>query len=215
MTVIRYKKDNMSPSNWRWEYLIALYVLFGWLQYHCSGNFVVKLLLRKTRLHQHKKGCELEFHWECILVSFLFFFDTYYFLWNYNFWKIKIKQSKWVECSPMVRETWFQSQVTSHQRLLKWFLIPPCLTLSNIRYVSRVKWSNPGKGVVPSPTPRSTSRKGSLLVALDYGRQLYLRIIIIEIIMIMIVYVRASQIFNLMHYMQPYLISSHLQINWS
>ena len=25
--------------------------------------------------------------------------------------------------------------------------MPPCLTLSNIRYVSRVKWSNPGKSV--------------------------------------------------------------------
>ena len=31
--------------------------------------------------------------------------------------------------------------------------MPPCLTLSNIRYISRVKWSNPGKGVAPSPTP--------------------------------------------------------------
>ena len=30
--------------------------------------------------------------------------------------------------------------------------MPPCLTLSIIRYGSRVKWSNPGKGVVPSPT---------------------------------------------------------------
>ena len=39
----------------------------------------------------------------------------------------------------------------------KWYLIPPCLTLSNIRYVSRVKWSSPGKGVVPSPTPRCSS----------------------------------------------------------
>ena len=27
--------------------------------------------------------------------------------------------------------------------------MPPCLTLSIIRYVSRVKWSNPGKGVAP------------------------------------------------------------------
>ena len=36
-------------------------------------------------------------------------------------------------------------------KTLKWYLIPPCLTLSNIRYVSRVKWSNPGKGVVPFP----------------------------------------------------------------
>ena len=28
-------------------------------------------------------------------------------------------------------------------------LVPPCLTLSKVRYVSRVKWSNPGKGVAP------------------------------------------------------------------
>ena len=61
-----------------------------------------------------------------------------------------------------------QSQVASYQRLLKWYLIPLCLTLSNIRYVLRVKWSNPGKGVAPSPTPRCSSYwKGSLLVALD------------------------------------------------
>ena len=36
----------------------------------------------------------------------------------------------------------------------KWYLMPPCLTLSIIRYGPRVKWSNPGKGVSPSPTPR-------------------------------------------------------------
>ena len=36
-----------------------------------------------------------------------------------------------------------------------------------------VKWSNPGKGVAPFPTPRCSSYwKGSLRVALDYGRQL-------------------------------------------
>ena len=39
----------------------------------------------------------------------------------------------------------------------KWYLIPPCLTLSNIRYVSRIKWSNPGKGGAPSPTPQCSS----------------------------------------------------------
>ena len=32
-------------------------------------------------------------------------------------------------------------------------LMPPCLTLNIIRYGSRVKWSNPGKGVAPYPTP--------------------------------------------------------------
>ena len=30
--------------------------------------------------------------------------------------------------------------------------MPRCLTLSILRYGSRVKWSNPGKGVAPSPT---------------------------------------------------------------
>ena len=53
----------------------------------------------------------------------------------------------------MARETWVQSQVESYQRLKKWYLMPPCLTLSIIRYGSRAKWSNPGKGVAPSPTP--------------------------------------------------------------
>ena len=58
-------------------------------------------------------------------------------------------------------------------KTLKWYLIPPCLTLSNIRSVSRVKWSNPGKGVVPSSISRCCSYwKGSLWVALDYSRQL-------------------------------------------
>ena len=60
----------------------------------------------------------------------------------------------WCICaSPMAREIWVQSQVESYQRLKKWYLMPPCLTLSIIRYGSRVKWSTPGKGVAPSPTP--------------------------------------------------------------
>ena len=66
------------------------------------------------------------------------------------------------------------SQVVSYERFLKWYLIPPCLTLSNKRYVSRVKWSNPRKEVSPSPTPWCSGYwKGSLLVTLDYGRQIY------------------------------------------
>ena len=59
--------------------------------------------------------------------------------------------------------------------LKKWYLIPSCLTLSIIRYVSRVKGSNPGKGVAPSPTPSFSSYwKGNLRVSLDYICQLYL-----------------------------------------
>ena len=51
---------------------------------------------------------------------------------------------KWVECLPMARETRVQSQVESYQRLKKWYLMAPCLTLNIIRYRSRVKLSNPG-----------------------------------------------------------------------
>ena len=57
----------------------------------------------------------------------------------------------------MVRETRVQSQVESYQRLKKWYLVPPCLTLSVIRYRSRVKQSNKGNGVAPSPTPLCSS----------------------------------------------------------
>ena len=75
----------------------------------------------------------------------------------------------------MARETWVQSQVESYQRLKKWYLMPPCLTLSIIRYGSRVKWSNLWKWVAPSPATRCSSyRKGNHRVTLDYGRQLYL-----------------------------------------
>ena len=60
------------------------------------------------------------------------------------------------------------------KKLLKWHLVPPCLTLSNIRYVSRIKWINPTKRVAPFPTPRCSSYwKESILVALNYGHQLY------------------------------------------
>ena len=50
-------------------------------------------------------------------------------------------------------------------------MILPRLTLSIIRYGSRVKWSNPGKVVAPPDTSRCSSYwKGSLQVALNYGR---------------------------------------------
>ena len=70
----------------------------------------------------------------------------------------------------MARETWVQSQVESFQKLKKWYLMPPCLTFSIIRYRSRVKWVNPGKEVAHSPTPwDSRYRKGSLRFTFDYN----------------------------------------------
>ena len=65
--------------------------------------------------------------------------------------------------------------IESYQGFQTLYLIPPCLTLIIIRWVSRVQSSNPGKGVAPSPTLRwSTYWKGRLRVALDYCRQHYL-----------------------------------------
>ena len=73
----------------------------------------------------------------------------------------------WVEFLTMVRETGVQSKVESYQRLKKWYLILLCLALSTIKWGSRVKWINPGSGVMPSPTPRCSSYwKGSVRVTL-------------------------------------------------
>ena len=56
----------------------------------------------------------------------------------------------WVEYLPMAQETRVQFLVESYQRLKTSYLIPPCLTLSTIRYISRGKWSNPGNSTLPS-----------------------------------------------------------------
>ena len=85
-------------------------------------------------------------------------------------WSTALKSLAYrVECLPMAQETGVQSQVESYQRLKKWYLILPRLTLTIIRYVSRVKWINLWKEVVPSLTPRCSSYwKRSLWVTLDY-----------------------------------------------
>ena len=58
-------------------------------------------------------------------------------------------------------------------KTLKWYLMPPCLTLSIIRYLLMIKSNNIGEGLAPSPTTLCSSYwKGSLPVALDYCCQL-------------------------------------------
>ena len=105
----------------------------------------------------------------------IFFLIVRYYKLMYSNCNLCFGYSKWVECMSMAWETRVQSQVESYQRLQKWYLISPCFTLSIIRYVSKVKWSNPGKGVAPSPTPQCSSYwKGSPQVTLNYGHQLLL-----------------------------------------
>ena len=73
-----------------------------------------------------------------------------------------------------VQEMCVQFQVESYQRLKKWYLVPSCLTLSIIWYISRVmEQSRERSSTLPTPCCSSYS-KGSLRVALDYSHQLYL-----------------------------------------
>ena len=61
----------------------------------------------------------------------------------------------------MARNTGVQSKVELYQRLKKWYLMPPFLMLSIIRYGSGVKYNNPGKGVAPTPTVVVDNEKGT------------------------------------------------------
>ena len=55
----------------------------------------------------------------------------------------------WFECLPMVQWTRVQFQVKSCQRLRKWYLVPPCFTLSVIKYWSRVSEAIQGEKYFP------------------------------------------------------------------
>ena len=53
-------------------------------------------------------------------------------------------------------------------------LLPPFLTLSDIKYISRVKWRNTGKGVAPSLHFSVVAiEKGAFWSPSTKGRQIY------------------------------------------
>ena len=65
-------------------------------------------------------------------------------------------------------------QIELYKRL-KMVVDPSLLNTQHYKIRIKVKWSNPGKGVMPYPTPWCSShRKGSPRVTLDYGHQLLL-----------------------------------------
>ena len=67
------------------------------------------------------------------------------------------------------------------------------LNTQHYKVLSRVKWSNPGKGVAPSPTPWcSSNRKGILRVTFDYGCQIYFYFIFIYIYIYLYIYILSS-----------------------
>ena len=141
--------------------------------------------LKKYNAIKFYENSRIKNYWIILMISFVIFNEKLYYIYSivtsYIYIYIYRERerysgplTKWLECSPLARETRFQSQVESYQRLKKWYLMSPCLTLSIIGYESRVKWSNPGRGVAPFSTPWCSSYwKGSLRVPLDYSRQLY------------------------------------------
>ena len=79
-----------------------------------------------------------------------------------------------LECSPMARESWVQSQVESYQRLKKMVLDASLLNTQHYKVRIKGKVEQSREGVAPSPTHWCSSyQKGSLQATLDYGRQLY------------------------------------------
>ena len=104
----------------------------------------------------------------CISFLYCIFFSIYFCSSNKNFGVVQVVRVvlNWLIANGPGDQGSIPGCVIS--TTLKLYLIPLCLTLSNIRYVSRVKWSNPGKGVAPSPTPWCSSYwKGSLWFTLD------------------------------------------------
>ena len=83
-------------------------------------------------------------------------------VWSFNFVYL---------CLPMAWETGVQSLVKSLSKTQKMVLDAAFLNTQFYKV-----WSNPGKGLVPSPTPQcSSSWKGSLQVTLGSGCQLYVK----------------------------------------
>ena len=115
---------------------------FTWIRYMCN-YLVLKRENPHTLAHTHTHTHTYKYIHIYIYIYIYFSIYIFFFL--------------EVECSPMVRETSVQSWVASYQTLKKWYFILPYLILSNIRYVSKVKLSNSGEGVAPSPIPWCSS----------------------------------------------------------
>ena len=134
------------------------------LGYWAGGNIRGRLILNFEAVYAHFAAISFGKTW-----IHVFFFT------KHSPYRRGLKYDDYIPFRQWSGRPGFNPRSRHTRRLLKWYLIPPCLTLSNVRYISRVKWSNPEKGVVPSPTHRCISYwKESFLVALNYGRQLYL-----------------------------------------
>ena len=105
-------------------------------------NFIVIYVISRIRM------IKADIQREC------WFFENYHLVYKFQ-WEF-IPFVCMVKFKPLA-QTGVQSQFESYQRLKKWYLIPPCLTLSITKWGSRVKLSNPRNGVAPSPTPRCSS----------------------------------------------------------
>ena len=112
----------------------------------------------------------------------------------------------WVECSPMVRIDLSSIPGRVIPKTLKMVLDTSLLNTQQYKvFVSRVKWSHPGKGVAPFPTPRySSCWKGSLWVALNYGRQLYL-LVCIKNLPTMKIFVNSAAVYSIHIYIYIYI----------
>ena len=100
--------------------LFINYFIFHSLQSHADTNKKRNEYLNTYSLLHVKSTGQLWYWWQNVVSVCMSYLST-------------------ITHCEQYRETWVQSQVESYQRLKKWYLMPPCLTLSIIRYGSRVK----------------------------------------------------------------------------
>ena len=141
---------HMNMHKWIHSY-IYIYIYIYMYQRKCIYIYIyIKMdayicIYMHTYIHEYRDG----FNWSAYIYIYIYIYIYVYMCIYMHTYMHRV--------FALVREAWVQSQVELFQRLSKWYLIPPCLTFSNIRYVSRVKWSYPENGVEPSSTPRCSS----------------------------------------------------------
>ena len=105
---------------------------------------------RKIKLKIIK--CSIVFNKTCLCVCVYIY--IYIYIWSHRYWslsKLFCSIWQWLDIQGSI-PGWI---IPKTQK--KSYLIFPCLTVSIIRPISTVKWSNQGIGVPPSPTPRCSS----------------------------------------------------------
>ena len=145
-----------------------------------------------THIYIHEYKNYIHMHKNCIYIYiYIYILDILGRILKWNQTDV-IKMVDWFSCQLVatLKHLNFKRKLFGHQILARWLewgrpgfnprsshtkdskMVLDASLLNTQHYKVGVKWSNPGNGVAPSPTPWCSSYwKGSLRVTLAYGRQ--------------------------------------------